>query len=84
MAVSWPVASFAIRLTCFPTASPGPVIYEPGPALILAVAIGAGIAITDTGKHRLGILAPLALFALVAGTVSLAIEFSAVIHGQWF
>ncbi|MBW6533011.1 hypothetical protein KZ820_19890 [Sphingomonas sp. RRHST34] len=70
-----------------PNRLPGLVLYELGPALILAFAIGAGIAITDTGKQRPGIPARLALFALtalVAGTVSLALEFGALLQGRWF
>lgn len=65
----------------------GLVLYELGPALVLALAIGAGIVIIDTGKQRPGIPTRLALFALaalVAGIVSLAIEFGAVLQGQWF
>lgn len=63
----------------------GLVLYELGPALVLALAIGTAVAIT-TGP-RPGIPARLALFALaalVAGTVSLAIEFGAILQGQWF
>jgi len=69
-----------------PNRLPGLVLYELGPALILALAIGAGIAITDIGKQPPGIPARLALFtlaALVAGTVTLAIEFGAILQEQW-
>ncbi|TDN79597.1 hypothetical protein [Stakelama pacifica] len=69
-----------------PNRLPGLVLYELGPALILALAIGAAIAITETDRPRPGIPARLALFALaalVAGTVTLAIEFGAVLQGQW-
>lgn len=63
-----------------PNRLPGLALYELGPALVLALAIGTAIAIaiTDTGRPRPGIPARLALFtlaALVAGTVTLAIEF---------
>ncbi|WP_343764090.1 hypothetical protein [Sphingomonas molluscorum] len=67
-----------------PNRLPGLVLYELGPALILALAIGTAIAIT--GSSRPGIPARLALFALaalVAGAVSLAIEFGAILQGQW-
>lgn len=77
------IRNFAYLL---PDRLPGLVLYELGPALILALAIGAAIAITDTGRPRPGIPARLALFAvaaLVAGSVSLAIEFGAVLQGQW-
>lgn len=68
-----------------PNRLPGLVLYELAPALILALAIGAAIAIT--ASSRPGIPARLALFALaalVAGTLTLAIEFGAVLQGQWF
>jgi hypothetical protein len=55
-----------------PNRLPGLVLYELGPALILALAIGAAIAITDTGRPRQD-----------AGTVTLAIEFGAVLQAQW-
>ena len=70
-----------------PNRLPGLVLYELGPALILAVAIGTAFVITDTGRPRPGIPARLALFALAAlfaGAVTLAIEFGAVLQGQWF
>ncbi len=68
-----------------PNRLPGLVLYELGPALVLALAIGTAIALT--GGSRPGIPARLALFALaalVAGTVTLAIEFGAILQGQWF
>ena len=49
-----------------PNRLPGLVLYELGPALILALAIGAAIAITETDRPRPGIPARLALFALAA------------------
>lgn len=70
-----------------PNRLPGLVLYELGPALVLALAIWVAIAITNTGRSRRGIPARLALFvlaALIAGTVSLAIEFDAGLGGQWF
>lgn len=74
-------------LYLLPNRLPGLVLYELGPALVLALAIGVAIGITDRSGRRLRIPARLALFvlaALVAGTVSLAIEFGAVLQGQWF
>lgn len=65
----------------------GLVLYELGPALILAIAIGTAVAITQADRSRPGIPARLALFALaalLAGTVSLAIEFASTFQGQWF
>lgn len=67
-----------------PNRLPGLVLYEMGPALILALAIGTAIAITDTSRP--GVRARLALFviaALLAGTITLAVEFGAVLRGQW-
>lgn len=69
-----------------PNRLPGLVLYELGPALILALAIGAAIAITDTGRPRPCIPARLALFALaalIAGAVTLAVEFDASLRGRW-
>lgn len=69
-----------------PNRLPGLVLYELGPALVLALAIGTAIAITDAGRSRPGIPARLALFALaalVAGTVALGWEFAPVLRGQW-
>ena len=70
-----------------PNRLPGLVLYELVPALVLALAIGTAIAITDTGRSRPGIPARLTLFALaalVAGSLTLAIEFDASFRGQWF
>lgn len=70
-----------------PNRLPGLILYELGPALILAIAIGSAIVITRRSGPRLGIASRLALFALaalVAGTVVLAVEFGAVLQGQWF
>jgi hypothetical protein len=70
-----------------PNRLPGLVLYELGPALVLTLAIGTAIAITDTGRSRPGIPARLTLFALaalVAGSLTLAIEFDASFRGQWF
>lgn len=70
-----------------PNRLPGLVLYELGPVLIVAVAIGSAIALTQPDGPRPGIPARLALFALaalVAGVVSLAIEFAPVLQGQWF
>jgi hypothetical protein len=67
-----------------PNRLPGLVLYELGPALILGVAIGAAIAITH--DLRPGIRARLARFALaalVAGAVTLAVEFDAALQGRW-
>lgn len=69
-----------------PNRLPGLVLYELGPALVLALAIGTAVAITDTGGPRPGIPARLALFALaalVAGAVTLAVEFDAALQGRW-
>lgn len=69
-----------------PNRLPGLVLYELGPALILALAIGAAIAITHTGRSRASIPARLALFALIAlitGTVALAIEYGTILQGRW-
>ena len=70
-----------------PNRLPGLVLYELGPALVLALAIGTAIAITNTGRPRLGVPARLTLFAfvaLVAGALALAVEFDAGLQGQWF
>ncbi|WP_066721929.1 hypothetical protein [Sphingomonas pituitosa] len=69
-----------------PNRLPGLILYELGPALILALGIGAAIAITDTGRPRPSIPARLALFALaalIAGAVTLAVEFDASLRGRW-
>ncbi len=69
-----------------PNRLPGLVLYELAPTLILAVAIGAALAITRTDGLRLGFAARLALFtlaALIAGVASLGIEFASILQGQW-
>ena len=69
-----------------PNRLPGLVLYELGPGLILAVAIGTALAITRADGPRFCITVRLALFALaatVAGTVILAIEFGAALRGIW-
>ncbi|WP_267224342.1 hypothetical protein, partial [Novosphingobium clariflavum] len=68
-----------------PNRLPGLILYELGPALALALAIGAAIIITE-GRSRPGIPARLALFALaalIAGIVALAIEYGTVLQGRW-
>ena len=68
-----------------PNRLPGLVLYELGPALILASAIGAATAITRS-SGSLGALARLALFglaALVTGAIVLAVEFNDALRGQW-
>jgi len=69
-----------------PNRLPGLVLYELGPALILAIAIGSAVALTQHGCGLPGIPARLALFtlfALVAGVTSLAIEFHTILQGSW-
>lgn len=69
-----------------PNRLPGLILHELGPALVLTLAIGTAIAITDAGRSRPGIPARLALFALaalVAGTIALMIEYGTILQGQW-
>ncbi|WP_336966776.1 hypothetical protein [Sphingobium aquiterrae] len=69
-----------------PNRLPGLVLYELGPALILAVAIGVSVILTRDSGARLGTrarLALLALAALIAGAIVLAIEFNGALRGQW-
>lgn len=69
-----------------PNRLPGLILYELGPALVLALAIGAAIGITDDSGPRLHIPARLALFvlaALVAGAIVLVVEFDDALLGQW-
>ena len=67
-----------------PNRLPGLILYELGPALILAVAIGAAIGFTDGSRSGLHIPARLALSvlaALVAGAIVLAVEFDDALLG---
>lgn len=69
-----------------PNRLPGLVLYELGPGLVLALAIGAAVIITRDSGPRLSAPTRLALFALaaiVAGVAVLAFEFGAVLQGQW-
>jgi hypothetical protein len=69
-----------------PNRLPGLVLYELGPGLVLALAIGAAVIITGDSSLRLGAPKQLALFALaavVAGVAVLAWEFTDVLRGQW-
>lgn len=69
-----------------PNRMPGLVIHELGPGLILALAIGTALTITHDSGPRFGAAKRLALFALaalVAGVVTLGIEFDAALRGQW-
>ncbi len=68
-----------------PNRLPGLVLYEFGPALILAVAIGVAIIITRD-ISGLGARARLVLFGLAAlatGAIVLAVEFSNALQGHW-
>lgn len=68
-----------------PNRLPGLVLYELGPGLVLAAAIGTAIIVTrDSGP--LGTRARLALLclaALAAGAIMLALEFNDALQGQW-
>jgi hypothetical protein len=67
-----------------PNRLPGLILYELGPGLILAAAIGT--AITTRGSGSIGVFARLALFglaALVTGAIVLAVEFNDALQGQW-
>ena len=69
-----------------PNRLPGLILYELGPTLILGLAIGTAIGITRHSGPRLGIPSRLALFtlaALVAGVITLGIEFAPILQGQW-
>ena len=60
-----------------PNMLPDPIVYELGPALIMAVAINAAIIITRV-SGSIGVAARLALFSLAAlakGAIMLAVEF---------
>ncbi|WP_151992092.1 hypothetical protein [Sphingomonas aurantiaca] len=69
-----------------PNRLPGLVLYELGPGLAVALAIGAAVTITRENGPRLGELTRLALFvlaAIVAGVVVLVWEFAEILQGQW-
>jgi hypothetical protein len=68
-----------------PNRLPGLILYELGPALILAVAIGAALIITRD-RSALGARTRLVLFSLAAlatGAIVLAAEFNDALRGQW-
>ncbi|KTT69107.1 MULTISPECIES: hypothetical protein [Sphingomonas] len=68
-----------------PNRLPGLILYELGPSLMLAVAIGAALIITRDSS-ALGARARLALFSLAAlatGAIVLAVEFNDALRGQW-
>jgi hypothetical protein len=69
-----------------PNRLPGLVLYELGPGLLLALAIGAAVIVTRDGVTRRGAPTRLALFALaaiVAGVGVLAWEFAGILQEQW-
>lgn len=69
-----------------PNRLPGIVLYELGPSLVLALAIGAAVIIPRGSSPRFGIPVRFALFvlaAMLAGTVTLAIEYRDALQGQW-
>ena len=69
-----------------PNRMPGLVLYELGPGLVLALAIGAAVIITRESGPRLGAPTRLALFALaaiVAGVAVLGWEFTEILQGRW-
>jgi hypothetical protein len=68
-----------------PNRLPGLVLYELGPGLILAAAIGTATIITR-GSGTLGARARLALLCLAAlatGAIVLAVEFNDALQGKW-
>ena len=68
-----------------PNRLPGLVLYELGPGLLLAAAIGTAIIITRDSS-ALGARARLALLCLAAfatGAIVLAVEFNDALQGQW-
>jgi hypothetical protein len=92
MAVSLVIAAVllgrVIRLFPYllPNRLPGLVLYELGPGLVLALAIGTAVIVTRDSGPRLGAPMRLALFALaalVAGLGVLAWEFAEILQGQW-
>ena len=69
-----------------PNRLPGLVLYELGPGLVLALAIGAAVIITRDSGPRLEAFTRLALFALaalIAGLAALGWEYAPVLQGQW-
>lgn len=69
-----------------PNRLPGLVIYELGPGLVLALAIGAAVMMTHGSKQRLGPSVRLALFAfaaLLVGIVVLGWENAGSLRGDW-
>ncbi|MDE0877527.1 MAG: hypothetical protein OSB00_02510 [Sphingomonas bacterium] len=72
-----------------PNRLPGLVLYELGPGLVLALAIGAAVIITGDSSPRLRAPKRLALFALfalaavVAGVAVLGWEFAEILQRQW-
>lgn len=66
-----------------PNGLPGLVVYELAPGLLLAIATGAGLALTHHSAKPLGFatrLAILLIAALIAGVVSLLYEFGRVLY----
>lgn len=69
-----------------PNRLPGLVIYELGPGLVLALAIGAAVILTRDSGPRFSTATRLALFtlaAIFAGAGVLAWEFAPSLRGQW-
>lgn len=92
MAVSLVIGAVLVGrvIRCFPyllpNRLPGLVLYELGPGLVLALAIGVGVIITRDSGPRLGAPMRLALFALaalVAGAAVLGWEFAEILHRRW-
>lgn len=69
-----------------PNRLPGLALYELGPGLILALAIGVAVIITRDSGPRLAAFTRLVLFALTpltTGIAALGWEFAPVLQGQW-
>lgn len=66
-----------------PNRLPGIVLYEMGPGLLLAVAIGCAVALTRGHCRELTRVVLFTLAALIAGTLVLGTTFSASLAGQW-
>ena len=69
-----------------PNRLPGLVLYELGPGLALAFAIGAAVRVTRDSGLRLNApmrLALLALAAVVTGVAMLGWEYAEILQGQW-